>query len=349
MSLPCVPRNGHNVRVTSAMFPSLGTQEKEVLPGWLENLRRKWQEEARKPWQARSPGPRRGSALLLPLFLICFFSGAMRHVESAREFTLINQCKTEVWPAVTPGESFGGGGYALRAGDSVVFTAPVGWSGRVWGRTGCTFDSAGNGTCETGGCGTSLQCESASGAAPATLAEFTLAATDYYDVSLVDGFNLPVVVTPTPTSANWTGCAPAGCDGDLRRGCPSELAVKGDGGKVVACRSACDVFGTDQYCCRGQYANPVACQPTFYSKKFKAACPAAYSYAYDDPSSIFTCAQSPDYTITFCSSNMKQSVCSYRDSRLVCSGSGRSTSSPLMLVMLLLLCSFLSLQSASPV
>uniref|UniRef100_A0A8I6XT44 Thaumatin-like protein n=1 Tax=Hordeum vulgare subsp. vulgare TaxID=112509 RepID=A0A8I6XT44_HORVV len=171
-------------------------------------------------------------------------AGATRRAESAREFTLINQCKTEVWPAVTPGQSFRGGGYALGPGESVIFTAPVGWSGRVWGRTGCAFDSAGNGTCETGGCGTSLQCASASGAAPATLAEFTLASTDYYDVSLVDGFNLPVVVTPTPASANWTGCAPAGCDGDLRRGCPSELAVKGDGGKVVACRSACDVFGS---------------------------------------------------------------------------------------------------------
>ncbi|KAI5009392.1 hypothetical protein ZWY2020_011529 [Hordeum vulgare] len=260
----------------------------------------------------RSPGPRRGSVLLLPLFLLCFFSGATRRAESAREFTLINQCKTEVWPAVTPGQSFGGGGYALGPGESVVFTAPVGWSGRVWGRTGCAFDSAGNGTCETGGCGTSLQCASASGTAPATLAEFTLASTDYYDVSLVDGFNLPVVVTPTPASANWTGCAPAGCDGDLRRGCPSELAVKGDGGKVVACRSACDVFGS-----------------------------------WDRP--VLLPRASPDYTITFCSTNMKQSVCSYRNSRLVCSGYGRSISSPLMLVMLLLLSSFLALQFASPV
>uniref|UniRef100_A0A453DK23 Thaumatin-like protein n=1 Tax=Aegilops tauschii subsp. strangulata TaxID=200361 RepID=A0A453DK23_AEGTS len=305
----------------------------------------------------RSPGPRRGSALLLPLFLLCFFSVFFYCCDDrGNEARGVGPGVHAHQPVQDGGVAGGdagrelrGGGYALRAGESVVFTAPVGWSGRVWGRTGCDFDSAGNGTCETGGCGTSLQCASASGAAPATLAEFTLAATDYYDVSLVDGFNLPVVVTPTPTSANWTGCAPAGCDGDLRRGCPSELAVKGDGGKVVACRSACDVFGTDQYCCRGQYANPVACQPTFYSKKFKAACPAAYSYAYDDPSSIFTCAQSPDYTITFCSSNMKQSVCSYRDSRLVCSASRRSTSSALVLAMLLLLSSFLALQFASPV
>ncbi|XP_051206390.1 pathogenesis-related thaumatin-like protein 3.5 [Lolium perenne] len=288
---------------------------------------------------------RRG-ALLLTLALVCFFSGAMRRADSARVFTIINQCKKDIWPAVTPGESFGGGGFALRPGQSIVFTAPVGWSGRVWGRTGCDFDPAGNGTCETGACGTSLQCASSSGATPASLAEFTLASVDYYDVSLVDGFNLPIVVTPK-ASANGSSCAVAGCDGDLRQDCPSELAVKGDGGTVVACRSACDVFGTDQYCCRGQYANPVTCQPTFYSKKFKAACPGAYSYAYDDPSSIFTCAQSPDYTIIFCS-NRKQSVCSYHNERLVCSGSSGSTSA-LTLLLLLLLSSFIALQFALPV
>jgi hypothetical protein len=237
-------------------------------------------------------------------------SGATKRADSARVFTIINQCTKDIWPAVTPGESFGGGGFALRPGQSIVFTAPVGWSGRIWGRTGCDFDPAGNGTCETGACGTSLQCASSSGATPVSLAEFTLASVDYYDVSLVDGFNLPIVVTPA-ASANGSSCAVAGCDGDLRRDCPSELAVKGDEGGVVACRSACDVFGTDQYCCRGQYANPVTCQPTFYSKKFKAACPGAYSYAYDDPSSIFTCAQSPDYTIIFCSNRYYHLRCNY--------------------------------------
>ncbi|CAN1235788.1 Pathogenesis-related thaumatin-like protein 3.5 [Linum perenne] len=96
-------------------------------------------------------------------------------------------------------------------------------------------------------------------------------------------------------------CSVTGCDGDLRPSCPSELAVKGGGGKVVGCRSACDVFDTDEYCCRGVYGNPVVCQPTYYSKKFKDACPTAYSYAYDDPTSIYTCSGT-DYVVTFCSS-----------------------------------------------
>ncbi|RRT50282.1 hypothetical protein B296_00027527 [Ensete ventricosum] len=216
--------------------------------------------------------------------------------EGARVFTIVNECETTIWPGIIPGDSFNGGGFALKRGQSVVFKAPVGWSGRIWGRTGCNFDGNGNGSCETGSCGSSLKC-TGSGETPATLAEFTLAALDFYDVSLVDGFNLPVVVTPV--NAQGGNCSTAGCDDDLRRTCPSELAVRANR-KTVACRSACDVFNTDQYCCKGVYGNSATCQPTYYSKTFKAACPAAYSYAYDDPSSILTCNQG-DYIITFCS------------------------------------------------
>nr|CAD1838685.1 unnamed protein product [Ananas comosus var. bracteatus] len=179
------------------------------------------------------------------------------------------------------GRELRGRGFALKAGQSIVFTAPVGWSGRIWARTGCDFDSAGNGSCQTGACGSSLKC-GASGKPPATLAEFTLAALDFYDVSLVDGFNLPVTVTPVNAQQGGKNCSAAGCDRDLRTDCPAELAVR-EGGRTVACRSACDVFDTDQYCCRGVFGNAATCQPTFYSKKFKDACPTAYSYAYDDP------------------------------------------------------------------
>lgn len=230
------------------------------------------------------------------ILVLFIHSLGIKLVESARVFTIINDCKDTVWPGITPGENFDGGGFALKPGQSVVFTAPVGWTGRLWGRTGCNFDQTGSGTCETGACGTALKC-GASGKAPATLAEFTLASPqDYYDVSLVDGFNLPIVVTPVHGSGN---CTVAGCDGDLRLSCPPELSLKA-GGRTVACRSACDVFDSDQYCCRGVYGNPVRCGPTGYSTGFKQACPAAYSYAYDDPTSLFTCS-STDYIVTFCS------------------------------------------------
>ncbi|CAF2140582.1 hypothetical protein HID58_092531 [Brassica napus] len=235
---------------------------------------------------------------LSPRILLLFLTllSGTKWSESARVFTIVNSCDQTIWPAITPGENFNGGGFELKPGQSIVFNAPVGWSGRIWGRTGCNFDKTGTGTCETGSCGSTLKC-SASGKPPASLAEFTLAALDFYDVSLVDGFNLPMSVTPMNGKGN---CSVAGCVADLRSKCPPELAVKSKG-KVVSCRSACDVFDRDEYCCRGVYGNPVTCRPTNYSKMFKEACPTAYSYAYDDPTSIFTCSGT-DYVISFCSS-----------------------------------------------
>ncbi|TVU19003.1 hypothetical protein EJB05_35126, partial [Eragrostis curvula] len=267
----------------------------------------------------------RGS-VLVALALLCFFSGG---VESAGVFTIVNKCKETIWPAAIPGDGFSGGGFELRPGKSATFTAPAGWtSGRIWARTGCSFDDnnagaagAGNSTCATGSCGPTLKCGVA-GATPSSLAEFTLhgaGGEDYYDVSLVDGFNLPVLVEPVHGQGN---CSAAGCfaGGDLRDTCPPELAVK-VGGRTVACRSACDVFDTDRYCCRGVYGGPATCKPTVYSSKFKDACPTAYSYAYDDPSSLFTCTNA-DYVITFCS-NKKRPDCS-RHNHGHCSGSSRS-------------------------
>lgn len=259
----------------------------------------------------------KSASLKFFVFIIFLFSqGSWRNSEAARVFTITNHCKDTIWPAIIPGDSFEGGGFKLKPGQSRVFNAPVGWSGRIWGRTGCNFDQNGNGTCLTAACGTSLKCTGA-GETPASLAEFTLANVDFYDVSLVDGFNIPIAVKPLNGEGN---CTTAGCDEDLRKNCPKELSVKASNhGKTVACRSACDVFNTDEYCCRGLYGGPSVCHPTYYSKLFKQACPTAYSYAYDDPSSIFTCSGS-DYVITFCSSRSKP-VCTYHNNKLICSGS----------------------------
>ncbi|KAL6868351.1 hypothetical protein ACP4OV_015196 [Aristida adscensionis] len=248
------------------------------------------------------------ASLLTALALLIFLSGVPLGAECGRVFTIVNQCKTTIWPAAFPGDSFGGGGFELPPGKSRAFTVPDAWSGRVWGRTGCAFDAAGNGSCATGACGSLLRC-GASGDPPASLAEFTLGSNnkDFYDVSLVDGFNLPLLVTPVVKGhgGGRGNCSAAGCRSDLRDSCPPELAVKAKEphGRTatVACRSACDVFDTDEYCCRGRHGGPSTCPPTAYSKTFKAACPAAYSYAYDDPSSLFTCSSDADFHIAFCS------------------------------------------------
>jgi len=218
---------------------------------------------------------------------------------SGTVFTVVNSCSYTVWPGVLTGNngaSLNGGGFALTSGQSTPVTAPAGWSGRFWGRTGCTFDASGAGSCATADCGSGLMCNGAGGVPPATLAEFTLGDLDYYDVSLVDGYNVPLSIT----TAGGTGdCGKAGCVADLLTSCPAELSVTGSDGQVIACKSACEAFGTPEYCCTGDHNTPQTCSPTQYSMIFKAACPTAYSYAYDDASSTFTCTN-PDYTITFC-------------------------------------------------
>uniref|UniRef100_A0A453SSA6 Thaumatin-like protein n=1 Tax=Aegilops tauschii subsp. strangulata TaxID=200361 RepID=A0A453SSA6_AEGTS len=92
---------------------------------------------------------------------------------------------------------------------------------------------------------------------------------------------------------------PAGCVSDLNSVCPAGLAVRG-GNRVVGCRSACAAFGSAEYCCTGQFGGPQQCKPTTYSRLFKRACPKAYSYAYDDKTSILTCAAGTSYVVTFC-------------------------------------------------
>uniref|UniRef100_A0A0E0CEJ9 Thaumatin-like protein n=1 Tax=Oryza meridionalis TaxID=40149 RepID=A0A0E0CEJ9_9ORYZ len=208
-------------------------------------------------------------------------------------------------------------GFRLDPGQSVQVPAPAGWSGRIWARTGCDFSGAGAGgaaaagetACQTGDCGGRLECGGTGATPPATLFEVTLGKggcagdLDYYDVSLVDGYNLPVVAVPQAGGATGGGgCATTGCTADLNRSCPKELQVDGGvGGGVgtVACRSACEAFGEEEYCCSGAYATPATCRPTAYSAIFKTACPRAYSYAYDDGTSTFTCSAAA-YTIAFC-------------------------------------------------
>ncbi|XP_054819648.1 pathogenesis-related thaumatin-like protein 3.5 [Prosopis cineraria] len=224
------------------------------------------------------------------------------YVESATYFQLENRCNHTLWPGALSGNSaanLGDGGFSLAPGLSVFLVAPSGWSGRFWARTGCDFDGTGQGKCVTGDCG-GLQCR-LGGAPPVTLAEFTLGTSrndkDFYDVSLVDGYNVEVGVR----AIRGTGdCQYAGCVTDLNSLCPEKLQVK-DGDRVVACKSACAAFSEAEFCCTGDHSTPETCGPTLYSELFKKACPTAYSYAYDDPSSTCTCSGA-DYVVTFCPS-----------------------------------------------
>ncbi|XP_006438972.2 pathogenesis-related protein 5 [Citrus clementina] len=231
----------------------------------------------------------------LPLLLaLISFSGT-----DAAIFTLENKCKETIWPGILAGSGkpvLMNGGVRLNAGENIKIEAPKGWSGRFWPRTGCTFDQSGNGKCVTGDCGAKLNCNGAGGEPPVSLAEFTLdSPEDFYDVSLVDGYNVPMSIIP---SGGTGRCKSVSCVSDLNTKCPEDLQQK-DTGRVVACKSACMAFNTPEYCCTGAFGGPNTCKPTNYSKIFKESCPDAYSYAYDDLTSTFTCKDA-NYTISFC-------------------------------------------------
>ncbi|KAK6159575.1 hypothetical protein DH2020_006889 [Rehmannia glutinosa] len=235
------------------------------------------------------------------LFSLLLFSRAT----FAATFTFVNKCEYTVWPGILANAGsprLDTTGFELPQSSTRSFIAPAGWSGRFWARTGCSFpDSSETGSCQTGDCGSGQpECNGSGAAPPATLAEFTLGTggLDFYDVSLVDGYNLPMIVEATGGSGM---CASTGCVTDLNRVCPSELRVGGG----EACKSACEAFGSPEYCCSGTFNSPAACRPSVYSQMFKMACPRSYSYAYDDPTSTFTCSGA-DYTVTFCPSMPSQ-------------------------------------------
>ncbi|XXG86223.1 hypothetical protein AAC387_Pa11g1157 [Persea americana] len=236
----------------------------------------------------------------LHLFItFSFISGVL-----SDSFTLTNNCAYTVWPGVLSNAGstiLSATGFSLQKGESKTLSTPSGWAGRFWGRTICKQDSSGKFSCVTGDCGSgTIECAGGGPTRPFTLAEFKLDGADgpdFYDVSLVDGYNLPMLVAPRGGSGN---CVITGCSVDLNKVCPSDLRLLGeDGRETVACQSPCDAFEDPQYCCSGDYGNSNACKPSPYSQFFKHACPRARSYAYDDGTATFTCA-SADYVIAFC-------------------------------------------------
>ena len=215
------------------------------------------------------------SLLLLALFSIATTT-------HAATFEIRNNCPFTVWAAAVPG-----GGRQMNRGDTWTISANPGQTGgRIWARTGCTSTGPNGLRCNTGDCGGLLQC-TAYGTPPNTLAEYGLRQfnnLDFFDISLVDGFNVPMNFLPV------SGCARGPtCTADVNAQCPAVLRTNG------GCNNPCTVFKTDQYCC-----NSGSCQPTDYSRYFKGKCPDAYSYPKDDATSTFTCPSGTNYRVVFC-------------------------------------------------
>ncbi|KAJ3680778.1 hypothetical protein LUZ60_015267 [Juncus effusus] len=238
----------------------------------------------------------KGHLLIVCLFLSITFSCGVQLI-------LVNNCAQSVWPGIQGSSghpSLNLGGFLLDSAQEVYFDVPFGWSGRIWARNGCSFDNNGKGSCQTGDCAGQLHCNGLGGTPPATVVEMTFGTQQsplhYYDVSLVDGFNIPVSMSPV---GGGVGCGVASCDVDLNVCCPSRFELKSADGTTIGCQSACMALKIDKYCCTGQFGSPNMCKPTLFSHLFKSICPKAYSFAYDDSASLNTC-KANRYLITFC-------------------------------------------------
>ncbi|KAI9605275.1 hypothetical protein H4Q26_003256 [Puccinia striiformis f. sp. tritici PST-130] len=163
----------------------------------------------------------------------------------ARSFTIRNNCPFTIWPAyfTNPDSptrlTSQPAGWEAQGATQLSFEVPDRWAGRFWGRRNCDFSKSGPTSCATGGCNGGLVCDAqtGSGVPPATLAEFKLngdGGQDFYDVSNVDGSNLPVRIT------NNKGCPTPACPNDLNPGCPDDrLKVRDGNGVTIGCLSAC--------------------------------------------------------------------------------------------------------------
>jgi hypothetical protein len=213
-----------------------------------------------------------------------FFTTICFCLAHAARFDITNNCPFTVWAGASPG-----GGRQLNQGQTWPLDVNAGTThARIWPRTGCSFDGSGRGRCTTGDCGGLLQCQGY-GAAPNTLAEFALNQfnnLDFFDISLIDGFNVAMEFGPS------NGCTTRSrrCTADINGQCPSMLRANG------GCNNPCTVFKTNEYCC----TSGNNCQPTDYSRFFKDRCPDAYSYPKDDPTSLVTCPGGTNYKVVFC-------------------------------------------------
>jgi hypothetical protein len=187
--------------------------------------------------------------------------------------TFTNNCPNTVWPGSLTADQkpqLSNTGFELASKASLSLDVAAPWKGRFWTRTQCSTDSSGKFSCATAECSTGqVACNGNSVVPPASLVEINMAANggmDFYNVSLVDGFNLPVLVA---TQGGSGDCQTSTCPANVNAVCPAELQVKGSDGSVIACKSACTAFNEPQYCCTGAFNTPQTCPPTNYSKIFE--------------------------------------------------------------------------------
>ncbi|XP_062202956.1 thaumatin-like protein [Phragmites australis] len=177
-----------------------------------------------------APPPATTSRVLFVLLLVALTAGGV----SAANFYITNLCRFPVWPGVIPA----GVSVEVKPGQTWHIPVPAGTAGgRIWARTDCYFVGS-HGGCETGDCGGALSCM-LSGKPPTTLAEFTIGfdtgALDYYDISVVDGFNVPMDFSCS-TGGDLIRCREPGCPDASHPGEAKVRTCRGDSDyQVVFC------------------------------------------------------------------------------------------------------------------
>ncbi|CAO3612478.1 unnamed protein product [Cunninghamella echinulata] len=219
---------------------------------------------------------------LTNILSLLFIAGSALAAPGGVTIKISNNCQKAIQVnQLTNGASHQDSATSLSAGDSKSYTVSSTWGGRFWGRDHCT---SGSSDCESG--------------SPASLAEFLLKGSggkDFYDVSFVDGYNMPISIKPHEGGNG--DCGKPACN--KLPECSEKFQVKDSNGKMIGCKSACSALDTDEACCRGEYNSPDKCKSTNFATNVKNSCPDVYSYAYDDPTSTFTCTAT-GYDVTFC-------------------------------------------------
>jgi hypothetical protein len=208
----------------------------------------------------------------------------------SRTITILNNCNQTVWLTGTPLNTLPGNGIVQMDPLNVVKVGVNdGWTGAFWTMTYCGTDG-GVFACETDPTVQS-RAELALAADPST-------GTDTYDISFVNGFNVPIGVIPIghpPYPANpQTDCGQSVCKVDLNQGCPAELAARVEGIVLGCANNLCQTLG------HGNTTDPNCMYPNSDTEWFKNGCPTGYSYATDDATSKYTCVGKNDYEVVFC-------------------------------------------------
>lgn len=212
----------------------------------------------------------------LALLMAAVATSVAIHSIDATQITIFNECAHNISVCQT---CCGGGTvtcYALEHGNG-RHSIDVGasWPGGViWGYPGNKADPVDGNEAKP----------------QADLAEFTIGSgnLDFYDISNVNGFNLPLMITVTtivsPGKKSGLECGNPKCGSiNINSFCQSPNKITGGPG------DGC--YNVD---------GPTATSPTNGTEAFANACPDAFSYSTDIANHVYFCQTGSEYSVVFC-------------------------------------------------